>query len=353
MTSKSPQNKEVTRALLEKDARRRALRVRLRVVGQTDVYSTNSLKLDAGAQVLVPTDRGPEIGTILDSSNLSDSEAKELKSIQRPLSEKDQKKREETEKLEKQAFDFCKSEISESRIGMKLISTHITHDNSHATFYFTAGKRVDFRTLVKRLAQRLQMGIAMRQIGIRDAARHTGGTGICGGELCCSTWLPEFKPISIRMAKDQNLTLNNLKLSGVCGRLRCCLEYEHEIYKSARKELPKINKRVFTPKGEGRTRDINILKRTIRVQLTDGTIEEFPAKAVTTPPFEKKGQTPRLRSNKNLGTKSKGKGKSKSNAAPLATQEDGSHSLSHHHSTQPPNKAPPQEQISRKKPIKP
>ena len=271
----------VTQEQLQDDARRRAVAVRLRVVGQPAIYDAKSFEVQAGDNVLVKTEAGTEIGTILGEPPSSFQAEGELAPIEGRFEEKDEETQKQIRAQESEAFDFCSKEIKKSELGMKLISTHITHDGSHATFYFTAGQRVDFRALVKMLAQRFQMRIAMRQIGVRDAARHTGGTGICGRELCCSTWIPEFKPISIRMAKDQNLTLNNLKLSGLCGRLRCCLEYEYDLYKKARKGLPKLNKRVITPKGEGRTRDINVLRRTIRVQLSDGTMEEFPAEEIT------------------------------------------------------------------------
>jgi cell fate regulator YaaT (PSP1 superfamily) len=167
---------------------------------------------------------------------------------------------------------------------MKLVSVELAHSGSTAVFNFTSADRVDFRALVKDLARRFHTRIEMRQIGVRDAARHTGGTGVCGRELCCATWLPEFKPISVRMAKDQNLSLNHDKLSGLCGRLKCCLQYEQSTYEEGRRGLPKIGKRVITPRGEARVKDVNVLKQRVRVQFADGAYEDLAADQVTRPP---------------------------------------------------------------------
>lgn len=184
---------------------------------------------------------------------------------------------------EREASAFCRERIKALTLSMKLVGVEIAHDASHAVFHFTSAERVDFRVLVKDLARRLHMRIEMRQIGVRDAARQTGGTGICGQSLCCSTWLPEFQPISIRMAKDQNLSLNQQKLSGLCGRLRCCLQYEQSTYQEERKTLPKVGKKVITPQGEGRVKDVNVLRRRVRVALLQGGIAEFDAAEITRP----------------------------------------------------------------------
>jgi cell fate regulator YaaT (PSP1 superfamily) len=243
---------------------------------------------------MVRTNKGPEHATVItrpEHAALTDDH--QLPEVLRPLTPDDHKLRERHKARESEAYDLCKARIKAMDLSMKLISTHINHGGSHTTFYFTAGQRVDFRTLVKTLAQAIGTRVEMRQIGVRDAARHTGGAGLCGAELCCSSWLPEFKPISIRMAKEQNLPLNHQKLSGVCGRLRCCLEYEYDVYKTTRQGLPKLHKQVVTPLGEGKVRDLNVLKRRVRVQLSDGSLEEFDASQLTRPEPKKGPGKPR------------------------------------------------------------
>ena len=275
----SPDLKDLT-----SDGRRRSIAARLRVVGQVSHYSVEGELPEHGSEVMVRTDKGPEHATVItrpEHAELTDDH--QLPEVLRAPNPDDQKRRARHKKKEFEAFDLCKARIKSMKLSMKLISAQINHSGSHTTFYFTAGQRVDFRTLVKTLAQAIGTRVEMRQIGVRDAARHTGGAGLCGAELCCSTWLPEFKPISIRMAKEQNLALNHQKLSGVCGRLRCCLEYEHDVYKKTRQGLPKLHKQVLTPMGAGKVRDLNVLKRRVRVQLSDGSVEEFDASQLSRP----------------------------------------------------------------------
>ena len=197
--------------------------------------------------------------------------------VVRPAQRDDVQMQARNTEREQQALQFCRERVKALALPIKLISAELTHDAARATFYFVSAERIDFRALVKDLARRLHVRVEMRQIGVRDAARHTGGTGVCGQTLCCSTWLPEFQPISIRMAKDQNLPLNQQKLSGLCGRLRCCLQYEQSTYQQERKTLPKVGKRVGTPQGQGRVHDLNILRRLVTVALDAGGIAEFAA----------------------------------------------------------------------------
>lgn len=163
---------------------------------------------------------------------------------------------------------------------MKVVSLDFDPKGGRALLCFFSEERVDFRALLKELTSALRTRIEMRQIGARDAAKQVGGLGPCGRELCCSSFLPEFTPVSIRMAKDQGLALNPAKLSGMCGRLMCCLAYEHDTYAEAQKGLPKVGKNVITPKGRGRVISQEILPRTVRVALTDGTVESYPADQV-------------------------------------------------------------------------
>lgn len=254
--------------------------VRFRVPGEGAVYRSHGEILRRGTKVIAETERGMLMGTVLAERPATDEAARP---ITRVATEGDAKQAVANVIREREAFTFCAQAIKKHGLAMKLVSVEVTHAGTRAIFYFSSDDRIDFRVLVKDLAQRFQTRIEMRQIGVRDAARHTGGIGACGRELCCSTWLPEFQPISIKMAKDQNLAVNQDKLSGLCGRLRCCLQYEQSAYEAQRAELPKIGRRVLTPQGEGRVKDINVLKRLVRVQLENGSYVEMSADAVTRP----------------------------------------------------------------------
>ncbi|MCK5797048.1 MAG: hypothetical protein KAI47_07695, partial [Deltaproteobacteria bacterium] len=178
---------------------------------------------------------------------------------------------------EQEAFKYCRQRIREHDLEMKLIRAEYLQSGNKILFYFAAEKRVDFRNLVRDLARRLHARIEMRQIGVRDESRLSGGIGPCGQPLCCASWIVDFQPVSIRMAKDQNLVLNPTKVSGMCGRLKCCLAYEEAIYKEARKALPKVGHRVVTPAGDGRVHEIDIPRKLVRVLMSDGSIDTFKA----------------------------------------------------------------------------
>ena len=243
--------------------------VRFRVPGsEVNAKAPAQMSLKARDQVVVQGEHGSQIATYLRNGTKKQKNGNPV-DIQRLATSSDYEVADRNKTREKEAFIFCKERLREHKLPMKLIDVEFTHSGARALFFFTSNERVDFRTLVKDLARRFHTRIEMRQVGVRDAARHTGGVGICGRQLCCSTWLSDFEPVSIRMAKDQNLSLNHQKLSGLCGRLRCCLQYEQSLYYEQRKGLPKMGKRVITPEGEGRVKDINVLKRRIRVQLTE------------------------------------------------------------------------------------
>ena len=212
----------------------------------------------------------------------------------RRLTERDHEQLERMTERESDALSFAKLRANKLNLDLKFVSAKLAHDGKFATFYFAAPERVDFRTLVKDLAKRFSMRVEMRQVGVRDAARQVGGIGLCGRKLCCATHLPSFKPISIRLAKDQGLALNQQKLSGACGRLRCCLQYEHEVYSKALKSMPKLHKKVKTPKGIGKVRDLNILNGRVSVVFDDGEHAVYQADEVERyiPPNQPKGTKP-------------------------------------------------------------
>lgn len=257
----------------------RTIAVGFRVPGQTEFFTEGDVQTVVGESVVVTSNEHPRVGKVLKIFDESKAPHAD-RSIERRLDDADRRALVQNTKREHEALQFCQKRIEAQKLAMKLVSVEFALDGGQAVFFFTSPDRVDFRSLVKELAQRFHTRIEMRQIGVRDAARFEGGAGMCGRELCCSTWLVEFKPISIRLAKDQNLALNHDKLSGVCGRLRCCLAYEHEVYLSHKQGLPKIGKTIVTPRGEARVRDVNILRRRIRVQFADGSYDEFAAETL-------------------------------------------------------------------------
>ncbi|MEL6546581.1 MAG: regulatory iron-sulfur-containing complex subunit RicT, partial [Myxococcota bacterium] len=243
-----------------------------RVPGTNDEFSSDDPTLRPGHSVVVEAEGGSDVAVVL-STKSADSHL--ARRVLRRLGEADWDAREKLENREAEALAYARSRVDALGLEMKIVSSQLTLAGTRLTLFFTGEERVDFRALVRDLAARFHTRIELRQIGVRDAARHTGGTGVCGRELCCSTFLPSFEPISIRMAKDQNLALQHEKLAGYCGRLRCCLQYEHGIYRDARKALPKLGKRVKTPNGDGRLKDVDVLKGRVRVQLDGGGFGEF------------------------------------------------------------------------------
>ena len=213
--------------------------------GKMYYFDSNQLQLHMGDYVIVDTSRGADIGEIV----MGERKAEEgtisvpLKKVLRIATPQDISHASENRKKEKEAYSVCQAKIAEHNLEMKLVSVEYAFDNSKILFYFTANGRVDFRALVKDLASVFKTRIELRQIGVRDEAKMLGGLGPCGRQICCGAFLDEFQPVSIKMAKEQNLSLNPTKISGVCGRLMCCLKYEQEHYEQTRKRMPKNRKR--------------------------------------------------------------------------------------------------------------
>jgi cell fate regulator YaaT (PSP1 superfamily) len=251
-----------------------ALMVGVRLHGRGRVYhfSPGDLTIRRGDHVIVETSQGIEMGVAADwPQELPKRPAKSpLKPILRVASNEDLRHYEENKLLEDEAFVITREKIEEYGLAMSLVGVEYRFDNRKIIFFFTADVRIDFRELVRDLASIFRTRIELRQIGVRDEACMIGGLGICGREFCCSTFLQEFKPVSIRMAKSQNLSINPAKISGACGRLMCCLNYEHEAYIEARKRLPRRNARVSTPDGSGTVVEVNLLQETVRVRLDRG-----------------------------------------------------------------------------------
>lgn len=256
-----------------------------RSAGKNYFYDPGSLAPKPGDAVIVITARGQEYAKVSKGIHEMPDEliAKPLDKVLRLVSSDDQARHENNLKKETEAFEIIRRKISEHRLDMKLVSVEYTFDNSKLTAYFTANGRVDFRALVKDLASTFRTRIELKQIGVRDEAKMLGGMGACGRELCCTQFLNEFQPVSIRMAKEQSLSLNPTKISGACGRLMCCLKYEQEQYEKARKKMPKLGKEVITPIGRGIVTSINALKETVQVRITTGDttdMHEFMAEQV-------------------------------------------------------------------------
>ena len=243
--------------------------VRFRNVGKIYYFSPQDLEIKAGEHVIVETARGVEYGSVvLPPREVSDEKVVQpLKEVIRIATPQDDKKEEANRKREKEAFQICLKKIREHNLEMKLIDVEYTFDNNKILFYFTADGRVDFRELVRDLAGVFRARIELRQIGVRDEAKMIGGLGICGRPFCCSQFLDGFLPVSIKMAKTQNLSLNPTKISGTCGRLMCCLKYEQNAYEDAAKRMPKVESFVQTPDGPGNVKSVDLLRETMKVSL--------------------------------------------------------------------------------------
>ncbi|QAT51012.1 stage 0 sporulation protein [Caproiciproducens sp. NJN-50] len=243
--------------------------VRFKNVGKVYYFDPAGNILKKGDKVIVETARGVECGEVaMENRQIGEEElVQPLRQLIRTATEEDLQKVEENKKKEKAAFGICLKKIAAHKLEMKLVDVEYTFDNSKILFYFTADGRVDFRELVKDLASVFRTRIELRQIGVRDEAKMLGGLGICGKPFCCATFLGGFQPVSIKMAKEQGLSLNPVKISGICGRLMCCLKYEQETYASLLRSVPGINSVVMTPKGRGVVADNNLLTETVYVRL--------------------------------------------------------------------------------------
>ena len=231
-------------------------------------FAPNGLKLPMGTKVIVETSKGLECGEIaLANKEISDdSVVSPLKNVVRIMTAEDMAHVEQNQQREKRAFQVCEQKIEQRKLDMKLVDVSCAFDNSKLLFYFTAETRVDFRELVKDLASIFRMRIELRQIGVRDEAKMFGGLGICGREFCCHGYLGDFQPVSIKMAKEQGLSLNPTKISGTCGRLMCCLKHEQSVYEELQKITPRIGSLVKTPQGKGRVEDANLITGKLRIR---------------------------------------------------------------------------------------
>lgn len=242
--------------------------VRFRNVGKIYYFNPKSFQVNVGDHVIVETARGVEYGlVVVGPRDVDESEiVQPLKDVIRVATPKDDAKAENNREKEKEAYQICLSKIRAHELDMKLIDVEYTFDNNKVLFYFTADGRIDFRELVKDLAAVFKTRIELRQIGVRDETKILGGMGICGRSLCCHTFLSEFAPVSIKMAKEQNLSLNPTKISGVCGRLMCCLKNEQETYEYLNKKLPNVGDTVTTPEGiKGEVQSVNVLRQLVKV----------------------------------------------------------------------------------------
>lgn len=245
--------------------------INFREAGKVYYFSPLDFKFEVGQRVIVDTARGVEIGTVkVANKRVPVTEViSPLKPVTRPATEEDIERDERNHELELDAAIICKKKIKNHGLDMSLVEAEYTFDNSKLTFYFTCESRVDFRELVKDLASTFRTRIELRQIGIRDEAKMMGGLGICGRKYCCAGFLSDFVQVSIKMAKEQNFSLNSAKVSGACGRLMCCLKYEHETYEDALKNTPPIGSVVLTANGEGVVVELKPLSGEVRVRLND------------------------------------------------------------------------------------
>ena len=242
--------------------------VRFKSVGKIYYFAPGKEKIENGQKVIVETARGVECGTVVVSNReVPDSElSAPLKPVIRIATDKDLETVEENKKKEEEAFKICEEKIAKHKLDMKLVDVECTFDNNKLLFYFTAENRVDFRELVKDLASVFRTRIELRQIGVRDEAKMLGGLGICGRPFCCNGFLGEFQPVSIKMAKEQGLSLNPTKISGTCSRLMCCLKYEQESYEDLIRTTPKVNAYVSTPSGNGFVEEVNLITGKLKVK---------------------------------------------------------------------------------------
>jgi cell fate regulator YaaT (PSP1 superfamily) len=251
--------------------------VRFKKAGKIYYFDPDGQDVKTGDAVIVETVRGVEHGdVVVGPKEVPEEEIiAPLKKVIRVATDEDKIKVEENRQKEKEAYGICYQKIQDHNLAMKLVDVEFTFDNNKIIFYFTADGRIDFRELVKDLASIFKTRIELRQIGVRDEAKMMGGLGPCGRSLCCGTFLGEFQPVSIKMAKEQSLSLNPTKISGICGRLMCCLKYEQDYYEEARKKMPKLHKEIMTPDGRGVVVENNVIQQKVKAKITlaDGTID--------------------------------------------------------------------------------
>jgi len=255
--------------------------VRFKRAGKVYYFDPGALEIKAGNSVVVETARGLEFGEVITGPrDVPDAQlVTPLRKVVRLATEQDIRTARENEENTRNAYGICQDKIAQHKLEMKLVDVEYTFDKSRILFYFTANGRVDFRALVKDLASVFRTRIELRQIGVRDEAKMLGGLGPCGRQICCGAFLGDFQPVSIKMAKEQSLSLNPTKISGLCGRLMCCLKYEQETYEQLRKRMPRVGKDIITPDGVGTVLEIQVLKEMVKVRVNKGDgfeIKEYP-----------------------------------------------------------------------------
>ncbi len=278
--------------------------VKFRDIGKSYYFDPGNLEIKKGEHVIVETARGQEYGFVsFESREINDEKITvPLKPVVRIATKKDADHVIENKKKEENAFKICLEKISKRKLDMKLIDVEIAFDNSRILFYFTADGRVDFRELVKDLAAAFKTRIELRQIGVRDETKLMGGIGICGRPLCCHTYLADFAPVSIKMAKEQNLSLNPSKISGNCGRLMCCLRNEQETYEYLNSKLPSRGEKVETIDGfTGEVSDVNVLRQLVKVIIEEGGEKELREYPVSELKFKRRKRSKTKDKEKNEG----------------------------------------------------
>ncbi len=292
--------------------------VRFRTAGKIYFFDPGRLNIRKGDHVIVETARGIEYGTVVGGVREveNDKVVQPLKPVLRIATQKDNEQEASNKEKEKDAFKICLEKIRKHNLEMKLIDAEYTFDNNKVLFYFTADGRIDFRELVKDLASVFKTRIELRQIGVRDETKIVGGIGICGRALCCHTYLSEFIPVSIKMAKEQNLSLNPTKISGVCGRLMCCLKNEEETYEDLNRRLPNVGDYVTTDDGfKGTVHSVNVLRQLVKVIIEKDDEKEIQEYKVSQLRFKRKHKNMRMEVNdeelKKLEKLEKQEGKSK------------------------------------------
>jgi len=281
--------------------------VRFKKPGKVYYFDPCGHTIELSDTLVVETARGMELGECAQlAAEVSDDEVvPPLRRVVRVATEADIQQVEKNREHERSAYGICQEKIAAHKIEMKLVDVEYAFDNSKIVFYFTANGRVDFRSLVKDLASVFKTRIELRQIGVRDEAKMLGGLGPCGRTICCGTFLGDFQPVSIKMAKEQSLSLNPTKISGLCGRLMCCLKYEQDVYEEARRKLPRVGKEVITPDGRGHVIEVNVLKETVKVRIVvrdTAEVKEFAGADITrvAEPARQRKETPTAEENTDL-----------------------------------------------------
>ncbi len=265
--------------------------VRFKKAGKVYYFDPCDFWPKPGQNVIVETARGIEFGEVVTSPRaVSDSQiVAPLKKVVRLATPEDEQRAAFNARREEEAFRICQEKVAKHKLEMKLVSVEYTFDNSKIIFYFTANGRVDFRELVKDLASVFKMRIELRQIGVRDEAKMLGGLGSCGRPICCGAFLGDFNPVSIKMAKEQNLSLNPSKISGLCGRLMCCLKFEQDTYEQTLKRVPRVGKDIVTPDGVGVITEINAIKERVKVRIRTGDDDSFEVREYSMDEVRKPG----------------------------------------------------------------